>query len=37
MIIEHHHGQLTASSDGKNGSLFQLVLPIAFAPKEATG
>jgi len=31
MIIEHHGGQLTASSDGKNGSLFQFVLPIEFA------
>jgi signal transduction histidine kinase len=30
MIIEHHGGQLTASSDGKNGSLFQFVLPIEF-------
>jgi signal transduction histidine kinase len=27
MIIEHHTGQLTASSDGKNGSVFQFVLP----------
>jgi signal transduction histidine kinase len=27
MIIEHHAGQLTASSDGKNGSVFQFVLP----------
>ena len=27
-IIEHHGGRLTASSDGKNGSLFQFVLPI---------
>ena len=27
-IIEHHGGQLTASSDGKNGSLFQFDLPI---------
>jgi hypothetical protein len=27
MIIEHHGGQLTASSDGKNGSLFQFALP----------
>jgi len=35
-IIEHHRGQLTASSDGKNWSLFEFVLPIAFAPKEAT-
>ena len=31
IIIEHHGGQLTASSDGKNGSLFQFVLPIKFA------
>jgi signal transduction histidine kinase len=30
MIIEHHGGQLTASSDGKNGSLFEFVLPIEF-------
>ena len=36
MIIEHHGGQLTASSDGKNGSLFQFVLPIKSAVKEAT-
>jgi len=28
MIIEHHGGQLTASSDGKTGSQFQFVLPI---------
>jgi hypothetical protein len=27
MIIEHHGGQLTASSDGKSGALFQFVLP----------
>jgi C4-dicarboxylate-specific signal transduction histidine kinase len=27
-IVESHGGQLTASSDGKNGALFQLVLPI---------
>jgi signal transduction histidine kinase len=27
MIIERHGGRLTASSDGKNGSLFQVVLP----------
>jgi len=31
MIIEHHGGQLTASSDGKNGSLFQFVLPTEFS------
>ena len=28
MIIEHHGGQLTASSDGKNGTLFEFTLPI---------
>jgi signal transduction histidine kinase len=28
MIIEHHGGRLTASSDGKNGSLFHFALPI---------
>ena len=28
MIIEQHGGQLTAWSDGKNGSRFQFVLPI---------
>jgi signal transduction histidine kinase len=27
MIIEKHKGQITASSDGKNGALFQVVLP----------
>ena len=30
LIIEHHGGQLTALSDGKNGSLLQFVLPIKF-------
>jgi signal transduction histidine kinase len=29
MIIEQHGGQLSASSDGKSGALFQFVLPIA--------
>ena len=28
MIIEHHGGRLTASSDGKSGTMFQFVLPI---------
>jgi signal transduction histidine kinase len=28
MIAEHHGGELTASSDGKTGALFQFVLPI---------
>jgi C4-dicarboxylate-specific signal transduction histidine kinase len=31
MIIEHHGGQLTASSDGQSGAVFQFVLPIAEA------
>ncbi|HXX51563.1 MAG TPA: MASE1 domain-containing protein [Xanthobacteraceae bacterium] len=31
MIIEHHGGQLVASSDGKSGALFQFVLPIESA------
>jgi signal transduction histidine kinase len=33
MIAEHHGGQLTASSDGYSGALFQFVLPIEFADK----
>jgi C4-dicarboxylate-specific signal transduction histidine kinase len=33
MIVEQHGGQLTASSDGKNGALFQLVLPAAATDK----
>jgi signal transduction histidine kinase len=39
MIVEHHGGQLIASSDGKNGSLFQFTLPIGFIKKgtPATG
>jgi signal transduction histidine kinase len=28
MIIERHGGQLTATSDGQSGALFQFVLPI---------
>jgi signal transduction histidine kinase len=31
MIIDHHGGQLSASSDGKSGALFQFVLPIESA------
>lgn len=31
MIIELHGGNLTASSDGKSGAVFQFVLPIASA------
>jgi signal transduction histidine kinase len=33
MIIERHGGQLTASSDGKNGALFQFILPIGSTDK----
>jgi PAS domain S-box-containing protein len=28
MIVERHDGKLSASSDGKNGARFQLVLPV---------
>ena len=35
MIVEQHGGQLTASSDGKIGALFQIVLPIASTDKTA--
>jgi two-component system sensor kinase FixL len=28
MIVEQHGGHLTASSDGKSGALFKLVLPV---------
>jgi signal transduction histidine kinase len=31
LIIDHHGGQLSASSDGKSGALFQFVLPIVSA------
>ena len=34
-IIESHGGELTASSDGKSGALFQIVLPIEPADKRA--
>ena len=29
MIVDYHGGKLTASSDGKGGASFELVLPIA--------
>jgi signal transduction histidine kinase len=29
LIAEHHSGRLTASSNGKDGALFQFVLPVA--------
>jgi signal transduction histidine kinase len=35
MIIEQHGGTLTAGSDGKNGAVFQFVLPIASAGARA--
>jgi signal transduction histidine kinase len=35
MIVEQHGGQLTASSDGKSGALFQFVLPAAATGKTA--
>ena len=35
MIIEHHGGQLTASSDGESGALFEFVLPFE-PPKKAS-
>jgi signal transduction histidine kinase len=28
MIVERHGGQLTASSDGKSGASFEIILPI---------
>ncbi len=34
MIIEHHGGRLTASSDGRTGALFRFVLPTE--PSEAS-
>jgi len=36
MIIEKHKGQITASSDGKSGALFQVVLPIKSTENGAT-
>jgi signal transduction histidine kinase len=27
-IVERHGGQLTAQSDGENGALFQVILPV---------
>ena len=36
MIVEQHGGQLTVSSDGKNGALFQFVLPTTSAGDPAS-
>jgi signal transduction histidine kinase len=35
-IVEHHGGQLLASSDGKNGALFKVMLPVASARMDYT-
>jgi signal transduction histidine kinase len=35
-IIEQHGGRLTASSDGKNGALFKIVLPVEPMDKTAS-
>jgi signal transduction histidine kinase len=37
MIIEQHGGQLTASSDGKNGAVFRFALPIESAHRTGLG
>jgi signal transduction histidine kinase len=37
MIIEQHGGQLTASSDGKNGTVFKFAVPIQSAHKAGPG
>jgi signal transduction histidine kinase len=36
MIIERHGGQLTASSDGKSGALFSIILPTKPADEAVT-
>lgn len=36
MIIEQHGGELTASSDGRRGAAFQIVLPVAAATPESS-
>jgi signal transduction histidine kinase len=35
-IVERHGGQLLASSDGKNGAQFKVVLPVASARMDDT-
>jgi signal transduction histidine kinase len=35
MIVEHHGGKLTASSDHKGGASFQFVLPVASTDKDS--
>jgi signal transduction histidine kinase len=34
MIAERHGGKLSASSDGRNGAQFQLVLPVGLADQK---
>jgi signal transduction histidine kinase len=34
MIVEHHGGKLTASSDHKGGASFQFILPVASTDKD---
>ena len=29
-VVEHHGGQLRASSDGQSGALFQIILPCTY-------
>ena len=29
-VVEHHGGQLRASSDGQSGALFQIILPYTY-------
>jgi signal transduction histidine kinase len=36
-IIERHGGELTAYSDGKNGAVFQFVLPSKRTDEVAAG
>lgn len=36
MIVEHHGGKLTASSDHKSGASFQLILPVASTDSDDT-
>jgi C4-dicarboxylate-specific signal transduction histidine kinase len=35
MIVEHHGGKLTASSDHKGGASFQFILPVASADNDS--
>src|ERR1700720_154959 len=37
LIVERHDGKLSASSDGKNGARFQLVLPVGLTESRRPG